>query len=252
MPLIDEIKKKNQGFNQIGMNSAITNPVLAQSAIGGDRVTPGRDGGIIIDGSRGVAGTGQGFDPTAQTDFGQFGENINGVDTLQFDMTDKMAALTPKQRQDARFAAVLGEQGSKATPLDPDSATRLGILEQGANIAGLNASANTMDARSNALRAETLANKKEIKMQDVFGTDAMGKSIKTGQKPLVFNSDGTLFDPNLIASQQKAINAPHTQGLDAETEKALAFVNSDRTVNPRTRKLRRKAIMERYNERLNQ
>ena len=147
-------------------NSAIIDPKLAESIIL-DKVKPRFDGGTIIDGSRGVAGTGKGFDSSVITDFGQYGEQINGVDTLQFDMTDKMAAIDPKQRQDVRLAAILAEQGGNATAIDPDAARKLAILQQDTNIAGMKARADIESAGIG-----------RFKQHEVMGEDLAGNPVK--------------------------------------------------------------------------
>ncbi|MCK5385938.1 MAG: hypothetical protein KAJ39_02050 [Gammaproteobacteria bacterium] len=67
-------------------------------------------GNPIIDGSGGIAGTGLGYNPT-EADFGAYGEKIDGVDTVQWDMDDTMAKASPEQRQQLRMASEYQQLG---------------------------------------------------------------------------------------------------------------------------------------------
>ena len=73
--------------NQQVLGSGLANP---------DTVGQRYDGGLVVDGSRGVAGTGQGFN-IGPTDFGQYGENVNGVPTLKWDANDNTVGLKPQE-----------------------------------------------------------------------------------------------------------------------------------------------------------
>ena len=87
-----------RGLSLGGQNSYDINQqqVLGSGLANPDTVSPRYDGGLVVDGSRGVAGTGQGFN-IGPTDFGQYGENINGVPTLAWDMNDNTVGLKPQE-----------------------------------------------------------------------------------------------------------------------------------------------------------